>query len=94
VLSHSLAFKVVGALPDLVKDEVPAQKIHIIQQQIENRANKFIENAEMARETVKSDWPGEARLMRGRGGSIYELAMEYLVLVVWVMEEAGIDAVD
>jgi hypothetical protein len=86
-----LAFNVVGAIPDLAKDGVHQWTINEILVRLKPVVETFVNDAEAARLSVKADWAGTALELKDEYGPVYELAVEFLIIIRWVMKEAGIN---
>jgi len=91
VMCRYLGKKIVGAIDDLDKIGVPQSTINYIHMFLNQRVEGFIEQAEEARLTIKGNWKRTARELSEGCGPVYELAVDFLYIVSFVMAEAGID---
>ena len=91
MLCRTLAYDVIGAIPHLTKDGVSQGTIDRIHAVVEPRVGKFIDHAETARLSVKRDWTSTAHDLKDGTGPVFELAVQFIVIVDWIMAEAGIN---
>ena len=87
-LCKTLARDVIGAIHGIDMDEVERSSMEIA---LMPRVKKFVRDAEETRLEVKSNWANTAEDLKDARGSVYELTVEFLDIVSWVMREGGID---
>lgn len=87
LLCKTLARDVIGAIHGIDMDEVERSSMEIA---LMPRVKKFVRDAEETRLEVKSNWAYTAKNLKDARGSVYELTVEFLDIVSWVMREGGI----
>ncbi|MDO8861084.1 hypothetical protein Q6D67_05150 [Haliea sp. E1-2-M8] len=90
-LCRELAFNVVGAIEALSRDGVSPSKIKIIRGMLSSWTPHFITRADAARLHAKSSWKTTVLDLRAGVGPVHELIEDFLIMMEWLMEEAGID---
>jgi len=86
-IAYDLAFKLVSALPSLKHEGLAQNDIDGITAYVNSQIKRLIDLAEQASRELKSNWKQTARDLRFGEGGVYELSLEVLALLDWVMTE-------
>jgi hypothetical protein len=86
-ITRNLAFKVVSALPALKYEDLTQHDIDGITKNVNARVVELLDIAEQASQALKSNWKQTARHLASGEGAIYDLSLEALALVRWIMAE-------
>jgi len=86
-ITYDLAFKLVSALPSLKHEGLAQNDIDGITAYVNSQIKRLIDLAEQASRELKSNWKQTARDLRFGEGGVYELSLEVLALLDWVMTE-------
>lgn len=86
-ITYDLAFKLVSALPSLEHEGLAQNDIDGITAYVNSQIKRLIDLAEQASRELKSNWKQTARHLGFGEGSVYELSLEVLALLDWVMTE-------
>ena len=86
-IAYDLAFKLVSALPSLKHEGLAQHDLDGITAYVNSQIKRLIDLAEQASRELKSNWKQTARDLRSGEGGVYELSLEVLALLDWVMTE-------
>ena len=86
-IAYNMGFKVVSALPALKYEDLTQQDIDEITKNVNARVVELLDIAEQASQALKSNWKQTARHLASGEGAIYDLSLEVLALLDWVMTE-------
>ena len=87
IIAYDLGFKVVSALPSLKYEDLTQHDIDEITKNVNARVVELLDIAEQASQALKSNWKQTARHLATGEGAIYDLSLEVLALLDWVMAE-------
>ena len=86
-IAYDLGFKVVSALSALKHEGLTQQDVDRITAHVNVRIQAVLNTAELALQKLKRNWKQEARYLASGEGDMYQLSLEALALVDWVMAE-------
>ena len=86
-ITRNLAFKLVSALPALKYEGLAQHDLDRITAHVNSEVESLIDLAELTSSELKTNWKQTARLLGFGKGGVYELSLEVLVLLDWVMTE-------
>jgi len=86
-ITYDLAFKLVSALPSLKYEGLAQHDLDRITAHVNSEVKSLVDLAEQASSELKGNWEQTARHLGFGEGGVYELSLEVLVLLDWVMTE-------
>jgi len=86
-IAYDLAFKLVSALPSLKYEGLAQHDLDRITAHVNSEVKSLIDLGEQASSELKTNWKQTARLLGFGKGGVYELPLEVLALLDWVMTE-------
>ena len=86
-IAYDLAFKLVSALPSLKYEGLAQHDLDRITAHVNSEVKSLIDLAEQASSEIKGNWKQAARHLGFGEGGVYELSLEVLALLDWVMTE-------
>ena len=86
-IAYDLAFKLVSALPSLKYEGLAQHDLDRITAHVNSEVKSLIDLAEQASSELKGNWKQTARHLGFGEGGVYELSLEVLALLDWVMTE-------
>ena len=86
-IAYDLAFKLVSALPSLKYEGLAQHDLDRITAHVNSEVKSLIDLAEQASSELKGNWKQTARHLGFGEGGVYELSLEVLALLDWVMAE-------
>jgi len=87
IITYDLAFKLVSALPALKYEGLAQHDLDRITAHVTSEVESLIDLAEQASSELKTNWKQAARHLGFGEGGVYELSLEVLALLDWVMTE-------
>ena len=86
-ITRNLAFRLVSALPSLKHEGLAQHDLDRITAHVNSEVKSLVDLAEQASSELKGNWEQTARHLGFGEGGVYELSLEVLVLLDWVMTE-------